>query len=138
QRRDLAFFGLGSAADGDDFALLRLFLRRIRDDDPAGGLLVGLDTADEDAVMKRPECHKSLTPLLYRQVELAVGTLTVRVPAMAAIWLSAVHPSTPVAADISGRNGYGCAARVRPRRSRISQRANISTATEARPVASPI
>ena len=32
-------------ADGDDLAALRLFLGRVRQDDPAGGLLLGLATA---------------------------------------------------------------------------------------------
>src|SRR5438270_3673492 len=50
ERRDLALVGLGAAADGDDFALLRLFLRGIGNDDPAGGLFIGLDAADEDTV----------------------------------------------------------------------------------------
>src|SRR5690349_14872331 len=59
ERRDLALVVLGAAADGDDFAFLRLFLGGVGNDDPAGGLLVGLDSADEDAVMKRPESHGS-------------------------------------------------------------------------------
>src|SRR6266542_6354623 len=63
QRRELALFGLGARADGDDFALLRLFLRGIGDDDPARGLLLGLDTTDEDTIMKRPETHSHLAPL---------------------------------------------------------------------------
>ncbi|MER8783286.1 amino acid ABC transporter ATP-binding protein [Mesorhizobium sp. M1006] len=44
----------------DDLAFLRLFLRRIGDDDPAGGLRFGLDAANDHAVMQRPEirlCH---------------------------------------------------------------------------------
>src|SRR6478752_9789832 len=57
QRRDLALFGLGATADGDDFAFLRLFLGSVGNDDPAGGLVIGLDAADEDAIMKRPETH---------------------------------------------------------------------------------
>src|SRR4029453_14882881 len=38
QRRDLAFFRLGPAPGGDDFAFLRLFLRVVGNDDPASGL----------------------------------------------------------------------------------------------------
>src|SRR5437868_10916660 len=64
QRRHLALFGLGASTDGDDFALLRLFLGGIGNDDPARGLLLGLDTADEDSVMKRPETHSHLAPLI--------------------------------------------------------------------------
>src|SRR4249919_3669026 len=63
QRRDLAVIGAAAGTDGDDFAFLRLFLCRVRDDDPAGGLFISLDTADEDAVMKRPESHGSEPPL---------------------------------------------------------------------------
>src|SRR6478752_7088628 len=46
QRRDLALFGLGARADGDDFAFLRLFLGGVGNDDPARGLFIGLDPAD--------------------------------------------------------------------------------------------
>src|SRR6476661_794019 len=53
ERRDLALFGLGAAANGDDFAFLRLFLGGVGNDDPARGLLIGLDSTDEDTIMKR-------------------------------------------------------------------------------------
>src|SRR4051794_37805076 len=69
ERRQLALFALGASADGDDFALLRLFLGGVGDDDPARGLVVSLDAADEDAVMKRPETHR-LKPSLVSLVEL--------------------------------------------------------------------
>src|SRR6476661_7041848 len=59
ERRQLALFALGAGADGDDFAFLRLFLGGVGNNDPARGLLVSLDTADEDAIMKRPETHGS-------------------------------------------------------------------------------
>src|SRR3954471_22537552 len=66
QRRDLAVIGAGAGANGDDFAFLRLFLGRIGNDDPAGALLLGLDTADENTIMKRPESHRAnpLFPLI--------------------------------------------------------------------------
>src|SRR6476620_7038239 len=51
QRSDLAFVALGPAADSDDCAFLWLFLGGIGDNDPARGLLVSLDTANENAVM---------------------------------------------------------------------------------------
>src|SRR5690348_5606454 len=57
ERRDLALVAASAGADGNDFAFLRLFLGGVRNDDSAGRLLVGLDSADEDAVMKRPETH---------------------------------------------------------------------------------
>src|SRR3954452_1156510 len=59
QRRDLAVVGASTGTDGHDFALLRLFLRRVGNDDPAGGLCLGLYAADEDSIMKRPETHGS-------------------------------------------------------------------------------
>src|SRR4051812_2846158 len=59
RRRHLAVVGARAGADGNDFAFLRLFLGGVRDDDPASGLFVGLDSADEDAIMKRPETHGS-------------------------------------------------------------------------------
>jgi hypothetical protein len=61
ERRDLAVFVAGAGADGDDFAFLRLFLGGVGNDDPAGGLFLGLDPADEHAVMKRPETHQGKT-----------------------------------------------------------------------------
>src|SRR5438067_3534055 len=57
QRSDLAVIGASAGADRDDFALLRLFLCGIGNDNPARCLLLGLDTADEDTIMKRPETH---------------------------------------------------------------------------------
>jgi len=42
-----------AVADGDDFALDRLLLRGVRDDDPALGLLFFFDALDEDAVLQR-------------------------------------------------------------------------------------
>src|SRR5215208_6126885 len=74
ERRDLAFLGLGARADGDHFAFLRLFLGGVGNDDPARGLLLGLDTADEDAVMKRPETHR-FEPSFKNRLNEFVGTL---------------------------------------------------------------
>ena len=42
----------------DDLALLRLFLGGVGDDDAAGRLLLGLDAADEHAIVQRTEGHK--------------------------------------------------------------------------------
>src|SRR5207253_6808933 len=86
ERRDRAVVGASAAADGDDFAFLRLFLSRVGNDDPAGGLCFGLDAADEDSVMKRPETH-GFNPLFHLEwLNVAVGTLPMRVPAMRRIW----------------------------------------------------
>src|SRR5436190_4338612 len=57
QRRHLAFVRARARPDGDDFAFLRLFLGGVGNDDPARGLLFGLDPTDEDTIMKRPETH---------------------------------------------------------------------------------
>src|SRR3546814_19344428 len=55
-RRDgLALFVAGAGPDGDHFALARLLLGSVWDDDAASGLLVLFDPADHDAVMPRPE-----------------------------------------------------------------------------------
>src|SRR5262249_10584442 len=53
------FAGLIAPArtDGDDLALLRFFLCRIRDDDAACPLLFSLDALDDDAIVKRTEFH---------------------------------------------------------------------------------
>ena len=47
----------GAGADGDDFALLRLFLGGVGNDDAAGGLGVFLEPLDDDAVVERTELH---------------------------------------------------------------------------------
>src|SRR4051794_29789312 len=57
ERRDLAFVRASARADRNHFAFLRLFLCGVGNDDPARCLLLGLDTADEDTIMKRPETH---------------------------------------------------------------------------------
>src|SRR5690242_13167937 len=57
ERNELASFVPGAGADGDDLALLRLFLGSVWDDDAAGGLFIGLDTADQDTVMQWTERH---------------------------------------------------------------------------------
>src|SRR5499426_2532244 len=44
-------------AHGDDLALRRLFLGGVGNDDAAGGLLLGIDALDDDAVVKRAEFH---------------------------------------------------------------------------------
>src|SRR5205823_2233019 len=56
-RDQLAGFVTPARADRGDFALGRLFLRGIRNDDAASRLLFGVDTLDHDAVVKRTEFH---------------------------------------------------------------------------------
>src|SRR5215469_14291830 len=50
-RDELAAFIAAAGADGDDLALRGLFLRRVGNDDAAGGLLFGLNALDDDAVV---------------------------------------------------------------------------------------
>src|SRR6516164_4306593 len=47
-------------ADGNDLALLGLFLRSVRNDDPAGGLFLGLDALEHDAIVEWTELHRIL------------------------------------------------------------------------------
>src|SRR5882762_1305023 len=57
ERMQGAVLAAGARADGDDLAFHRLFLGGVGNDDAASSLLVLLDTADQDAVLKRSECH---------------------------------------------------------------------------------
>ncbi len=57
QRRDLAVFGLGTGADGHDFAFLRLFLGGVGDDDATSSLLFRFYAANENTVVQRTKCH---------------------------------------------------------------------------------
>src|SRR6185436_18860556 len=59
-RDQLAGFVAATRADGGDFALRRLFLGTVRNDDAASGLLFGVDTLDHNAVVKRTEFHAVL------------------------------------------------------------------------------
>src|SRR5262249_53001758 len=52
-RDQLAGLIATAGADGDDFALGRLFLGGVRNDDATLGLFLGVDTFDHDTVMQR-------------------------------------------------------------------------------------
>ena len=54
-----------AGADGDDLALLRLFLGGVGNDDAARGFLFSLDTADEHAVVQGSKVHVTC-PLCFR------------------------------------------------------------------------
>src|SRR4051812_5608438 len=56
-RDELAGFVAAARPDGRDFALRRLFLGRVGNDDAAGSLLLGIDALDDDAIVKRTEFH---------------------------------------------------------------------------------
>jgi hypothetical protein len=51
ERHDLAVLVASARTNGDDFALLRLLLGSIRDDNAALRLLFAFDAADDDAVV---------------------------------------------------------------------------------------
>src|SRR5215471_11142262 len=59
ERVDLAVVAAHAAARRHHLALLGLFLRRVRDDDPAGGLVVLLHPAHQHPVMQRTEAHRT-------------------------------------------------------------------------------
>src|SRR5262249_21984261 len=56
-RDQLAVIVAAARADGDDFALRGFFLGGIGNDDAAGGLLLGADALDDDAVVERTKLH---------------------------------------------------------------------------------
>src|SRR5579863_3066163 len=57
ERDQLAGLVTGAWAGGDDFALHRLFLGRVGDDNAARGLLFGFKPTDHDPVVQRTELH---------------------------------------------------------------------------------
>src|SRR5439155_5223190 len=63
QRPDLAILAGGARTDGDDLALHRLLLGGVRDDDPAGRLLLLRHAADQDTIMQWLKTHRC-SPLL--------------------------------------------------------------------------
>src|SRR5512143_3561953 len=63
-RHQLAVFVAASRADGDDFALRGLLFSGVGNDDATGGLFLGIDALDDDAVVKRTELHGSPPKLL--------------------------------------------------------------------------
>ena len=67
-RDQLAGLVAATRADGDDFALRGLFLGGVGNDDAAGGLLLGIDALDDDAVVKRAEFHGYPPKLLDSRV----------------------------------------------------------------------
>ena len=83
ERNELAGFVAGAGTDGDDFAFLRLLLGGVGDDDPALGLCLGLDPADDHSVVQRPEirlCHVCLS--LERILEVPTSGLPDRLLAL--------------------------------------------------------
>src|SRR5690348_6105131 len=62
QRMDPAILGTGARSRGDDLTFHRHFLGRVGDDDAAGGLLLLLDTTDQNTVLQRTEFHEPISP----------------------------------------------------------------------------
>ena len=56
-RDQLAGLVAATGADGDDLALRGLLFGGVGNDDAAGGLFLGIDALDDDAVVKRAEFH---------------------------------------------------------------------------------
>src|ERR1700724_4285776 len=56
-RDQLAGLVAPAGTDGDDLALLRLFLRGVGNNDPASALLFGADALDDDTVVKPTQLH---------------------------------------------------------------------------------
>src|SRR5215203_3297149 len=56
-RNELAGFVAAAWAYGENLALRRLLLRGVWNDDAAGGLFLGVDALDDDAIVKRTELH---------------------------------------------------------------------------------
>ena len=56
----LAVIVATAGADANDLALLRLLLGGVGDNDAAGGLRFGINTLDNDAVVKRAKFHALL------------------------------------------------------------------------------
>src|ERR1700722_10798614 len=71
---ELAAFVASAGANGDDFALLRLFLSSVRNNDAALRLFLAFDATDDDAVMQGTEFHECF---LFRNRPLK-GARTVR------------------------------------------------------------
>src|SRR5579862_3440881 len=59
-RKELAALIASTRTNGDNLALLGLFLGGVRNDDASGALCLGFDTLDHDTIVKRTEFHEVL------------------------------------------------------------------------------
>src|SRR5882672_2945759 len=57
ERHDRALLVARARTDGDDLALHRLFLGGVGNEDSAGRLAFGVDAANHNAIVQRPELH---------------------------------------------------------------------------------
>src|SRR5258708_1767613 len=79
ERVQLATLVAGAGTDGEDFAFHRLFLRRVGDEDAAGGLRLRIDAADQNAVLQGTQFHLMVSSdQICRE---RFGTVRSRVPA---------------------------------------------------------
>src|SRR5438034_8390445 len=60
---ELATLVASAGSNGDDLALLWLLLGGVRNDDATSGLRLGIDSLDDNAVVKRSEFHRCLLKL---------------------------------------------------------------------------
>src|SRR5438034_11687339 len=60
---ELATLFASAGSNGDDLALLWLLLGGVRNDDATSGLRLGIDSLDDNAVVKRSEFHRCLLKL---------------------------------------------------------------------------
>src|SRR5208283_93623 len=67
KRDKLAAFVTSSRSDGDDLAVLRLFLGCVGNDDAALRLILSFDAADDDAVVQWTEFHEFRSRLTFRR-----------------------------------------------------------------------
>ena len=69
ERYHLSSFVAGARTDGDELALLRLFLGSVRDDDATPNLLTFFNPAHDYAVMKRPDVRSHNLWISFQLVE---------------------------------------------------------------------
>src|SRR3984957_4746526 len=77
-RDELAGLITSPGADGDNFALARLFLGGVGDDDAGSGLALSVDALDDDAIVQWTEFHRSLLVCLSGSLEFRAGTAPLR------------------------------------------------------------
>ena len=61
ERNELTAIVAGTGPDGNHLAFLRLFLRRVGNDDSAFGFEIAFRTSNDDAVMEGPKFHGVLS-----------------------------------------------------------------------------
>src|SRR6266487_3066952 len=67
-RDELAALVAATGSNGDDLALLWLLLGGVGNDDATSGLRLGIDSLDDNAVMKRSEFHRCPPTVLSKSL----------------------------------------------------------------------